>query len=112
MLTSNPWLLLTVAIVAEVLGTAFLKLSAGMTRPVPTLVVLVAFSIAIILMAKVVEVLPLGLTYAVWTGIGVVATVVVGILAYQQIPTTSELVGMALIVAGVAVVNLSSALQG
>jgi small multidrug resistance pump len=112
MLMSNPWLLLTVAIVAEVLGTALLKLSAGMTRPVPTLVVLVSYSIAIILMAKVVEVLPLGLTYAVWTGIGVVATVVVGILAYQQIPTTSEMVGMALIVAGVAVVNLSSALQG
>ena len=112
MLMSNPWLVLAVAIVTEVIGTAFLKLSAGMTRPLPTLVVLVAYSIAIILMAKVVEVLPLGLTYAVWTGIGVVATVVVGILAYQQIPTTSELVGMALIVAGVAIVNLSGALQG
>jgi small multidrug resistance pump len=104
---SHPWLLLGLAIAAEVLGTSFLKLSAGMTRPGPTLLVLAAYAVAMLLMARVVLVLPLGLTYAIWSGLGIMATVVVGVLAYRQIPTPGQLVGLALIVAGVVIVNLN-----
>jgi small multidrug resistance pump len=60
----------------------------------------------------VVQVLPLGLTYAIWSGIGILATVLVGVLAYRQIPTAGQLVGMALIVMGVVVVNLQGAAHG
>ncbi|MFW6730598.1 MAG: DMT family transporter [Synechococcus sp.] len=91
MTPSHPWLLLGLEIAAEVLGTSCLRLSAGMTRPGPTLLVLV---------------LPLGLIYAIWSGLGILATVTVGVLAYGQIPTTGQLMGMALIVAGVVIVNL------
>lgn len=110
--SSNPWLLLTLAIAAEVIGTSCLRLSQGMTRPGPTLLVLAAYGTAMLLVSRVVQVLPLGLTYAIWSGIGILATVLVGVLAYRQIPTAGQLVGMALIVAGVAVVNLRGPAHG
>jgi len=106
---SHPWLLLALAIAAEVLGTSFLRLSAGMTRPGPTLLVLAAYGTSMLLVSKVVQVLPLGLTYALWSGIGIVAIVTVGIVAYRQIPTAGQLLGMGLIAVGVVIVNLSGA---
>lgn len=106
MTITNPWFLLLLAIAAEVIGTSCLKLSAGMSRPLPTLVVLIAYAIAMLLMARVVQTLPLGLTYALWSGIGIVSIVLVGILMYRQIPTPAQLLGMSLIAAGVVIVNL------
>ena len=103
---TNAWVLLLLAIAAEVVGTSCLKLSAGMTRPLPTLAVLVAYGLAMTLLAKVVQVIPLGLSYALWSGIGILAIVLVGVVAYRQIPTPTQLIGMALIAAGVVVVNL------
>jgi len=107
--TVHPWLLLALAIAAEVLGTSCLRLSEGMSRPGPTLVVLGAYGTSMLLMSRVVQVLPLGLTYALWSGIGIVAIVLIGILAYKQIPSTGQLLGMALIAAGVVIVNLHGA---
>ena len=102
----NPWILLVLAIGAEVLGTACLRLSQGMSRPLPTLVVLAAYGTAMALLARVVQSLPLGLTYAIWSGLGIVAITLVGVLAYRQIPTPAQLAGLALIAAGVVIVNL------
>jgi len=103
----TPWVLLLLAIAAEVVGTSCLKLSQGFSRPGPTLVVLSAYAISMTLMSRVVQVLPMGLTYALWSGIGIVAIVLVGLLAYQQVPNMGQLVGMALITVGVVTVNLS-----
>ena len=103
----SPWLLLLLAITAEVIGTSCLKLSQGFSRPVPTLVVLLAYAISMTLMSRVVQVLPMGLTYALWSGIGTVAIVIIGLLLYHQVPTQGQLMGMALITAGVITVNLS-----
>ena len=64
---NNPWTLLLLAISAEVIGTSCLRLSEGMTRPVPTLLVFSAYAIAMGLLSKVVMSLPLGLTYALWS---------------------------------------------
>jgi small multidrug resistance pump len=105
----SPWLLLLLAIGAEVVGTSCLRLSAGMTRPLPTVVVLIAYTTAMLLLSRVVLSLPLGLTYALWSGIGIVAIVLVGIVAYRQIPGPQELVGIALITLGVVIVNLGGA---
>jgi small multidrug resistance pump len=109
---NHPWLLLLLAIAAEVVGTSCLKLSAGMSRPLPTLVVLAAYGTAMLLLAKVVQHIPLGLSYALWSGIGIVAITLVGVLAYRQIPTAGQLLGMALITAGVVTVNLSGGAHG
>jgi len=103
---NSPWFLLLVAIGAEVIGTSCLKLSQGFSRPGPTLVVLSAYAISMTLMSRVVQVLPIGLTYALWSGIGIVAVVLIGLLVYKQVPTQGQLVGMALITAGVITVNL------
>ena len=102
----NPWLLLLLAVSAEIVGTSCLKLTQGFSRPLPTLVVLGAYAIAFLLLSRVVETIPLGITYALWSGIGIVAIVLVGLLAYKQVPTPGQLIGMGLIAAGVMLVNL------
>ena len=107
MVMSNPWTLLLLAISAEVIGTSCLRLSEGMTRPLPTLLVFSAYALAMALLSKVVLSIPLGITYALWSGIGILAIVSVGVLAYRQVPTPGQLVGMALITAGVITVNLN-----
>ncbi|WP_438983391.1 DMT family transporter [Vulcanococcus sp.] len=109
--TAPVWLVLLLAIASEVVGTSCLKLSAGMTRPMPTLVVLAAYGCSMLLLSKVVQTIPLGVTYALWSGIGIVAIVLVGLLAYRQVPSHGQLVGMALITAGVVVVNLTGQLH-
>ena len=65
-----------------------------------------SYAIAFLLLSRVVETIPLGITYALWSGIGIVAIVLVGLLAYKQIPTAGQLIGMGLIAAGVVLVNL------
>ena len=103
---SNPWTLLLLAISAEVIGTSCLRLSEGMTRPIPTLLVFSAYAVAMGVLSKVVMSLPLGITYALWSGIGTVAIVLVGRFAYQQTMGVGQLIGIGLITAGVVLVNL------
>ena len=102
-----PWILLLLAITSEVIGTSCLKLSQGFSRPIPTLVVLAAYATSMLLLSRVVQTIPLGITYALWSGIGIIAIVLVGLLAYQQVPSPGQLVGIATITAGVIIVNLS-----
>ena len=103
---SNPWPLLMLAITAEVVGTSCLRLSQGMTKPLPTVLVFLAYAIAMGLLSKVVMSLPLGLTYALWSGIGTVAIVLVGWLAYQQTLSVAQLIGIGMITSGVVLVNI------
>ena len=105
------WLLLLLAIAAEVVGTSCLKLSAGMSRPLPTLVVLAAYGSSMLLLSRVVQTIPLGITYALWSGVGIVAIVLVGLFAYRQVPSPGQLVGIGLIAAGVVIVNLTGQLE-
>ena len=102
----QPWILLLLAISAEVIGTSFLRLSEGMTRPLPTLLVFGAYAIAMVLLSRVVLSIPLGLTYALWSGIGTVVIVLVGRFAYSQLLNPTQLIGIGLITAGVVLVNL------
>ncbi|RPF79368.1 MAG: multidrug efflux SMR transporter [Synechococcus sp. TMED20] len=103
---SNPWALLMLAITAEVLGTSCLRLSEGMTKPLPTVLVFSAYAIAMALLSKVVLSIPLGLTYALWSGIGTIAIVLVGWLAYQQTLSVAQLIGIGMITSGVVLVNI------
>ena len=106
------WSLLLLAITAEVIGTSCLKLSDGFSRLWPSVVVLLAYSTSMLLLSRVVQTIPLGITYALWSGIGIVAIVLVGLLVYRQVPTSTQLFGMALITAGVVMVNVTSPHQG
>ena len=102
-----PWILLLLAIGSEVIGTSCLKLSEGFSKPIPTLIVLAAYSTSMLLLSRVVQTIPLGITYALWSGIGIIAIVLVGFLAYKQVPSPGQLIGIATITAGVILVNLS-----
>ena len=102
-----PWILLLLALGSEVIGTSCLKLSEGFSKPIPTLVVLVSYATAMLLLSRVVQTIPLGITYALWSGIGIVAIVLVGLFAYKQVPSPGQLVGIATITAGVIIVNLT-----
>ena len=108
----SPWALLLLAIGAEVIGTSCLKLSDGFSRLWPSVVVLLAYSTSMLLLSRVVQTIPLGITYALWSGIGIVAIVLVGVFVYRQVPTPTQLSGMALITAGVVMVNITGQLKG
>ena len=107
----SPWVLLLLAIGAEIVGTSCLKVSDGFSRPWPTLVVLTAYGLSMTLMSRVVKTIPMGISYALWSGIGIVASVLIGVGADRQVPTGGQLIGMGLITAGVLIVNLSSPLS-
>jgi len=99
---------LTVAIVAEVVGTTALKASAGFTRPLPSLLVVLGYAISFYGLSVVLKTLPVGITYAVWSGLGIVLVTLVGAITFRQIPDGPALLGMALILAGVLTANLFS----
>lgn len=107
-----PWLHLVLAIVAEVIGTTALKASAGFTRPGAVAVVAVGYGIAFYFLARVLLVLPLGVTYAIWSGLGVAAVTLIGFVVYGQRLDTAAVIGIGLIVAGVMVLNLLSDTTG
>ncbi|SFR63831.1 small multidrug resistance pump [Marinobacter daqiaonensis] len=106
------WLFLGIAIIAEVIGTSALKGSEGFTRLWPSVVVVVGYSVAFYFLALTLKVIPVGVAYAIWAGLGVVLITVVGWLAFGQKMDAAAIVGMALIVAGVAVINLLSSAGG
>ena len=108
---TNPWLLLGTAIVAEVIGTSALKASAGFTRLGPSLVV-AAYGVAFYLLSLTLRHIPAGVAYAAWSGLGIVLIAAVGWLFYGQRLDAPALIGMALIVFGVLLMNLSSTSAG
>jgi len=103
-----PYLYLALAIVSEVIGTSALKASAEFTRLYPSLVVIVGYLISFYFMTLVLRTIPLGITYAVWSGLGIVLIAIVGFVFYQERPDLAAIIGMALIILGVVVIYLFS----
>ncbi|MGY4674345.1 DMT family transporter [Ursidibacter arcticus] len=104
----NAWVLLFISICAEICGTTALKHSDGFTKPLPTILALNAFLIAFYLVSIVFKTLPVGLVYAIWSGTGIVLTAVIAYFAFGQKPDLAGFIGMAMIIAGVLVINLFS----
>jgi small multidrug resistance pump len=104
----NPWLLLGAAIVAEVIGSASLRASEGFTRLLPSVIVAVGYAAAFYLMSQILKQLPLGVTYAVWSGVGTALTAIIGWTYFRDAFQWTALGGIALIILGVVVLNLGS----
>ena len=104
----NAWMLLGLAIVAEVIGTTALKASASFTRLVPSLIVVVGYGVAFYCLSLVLKSVPVGIAYAVWSGLGIVLITVVAWLLYGQRIDLAGVIGMGLIIAGVVVLNVFS----
>jgi len=102
------WVYLSVAIVAEVIGTSFLKSSEGFTRLGPSVVVVASYVLAFYFLALTLKTLPVGVAYAVWAGAGVALIALAGYLFFGQTLDLPAIVGICLIVAGVMVINVFS----
>ncbi|WP_213686138.1 multidrug efflux SMR transporter [Roseicyclus sp.] len=103
-----PWLYLFFAITGEIIGTTALKASDGFTRLAPSLMAIMGYGVAFYFLALVLRSIPLGITYAIWSGVGVAAVTLIGWWLYGQRLDWAALVGIGLIVAGVLVLNLWS----
>lgn len=99
---------LAIAIVAEVAATSALKASEEFTKLIPTLIVILGYGIAFYLLTLVLRTIPVGITYAMWAGLGIVLVAIVGAVLYGEIPDFPAVIGMGLIIAGVVVINLFS----
>ncbi len=104
----HPYLTLALAIAAEVTGTTALKASGGFSELVPTAVVVAGYAGSFYLLGLTLEELPVGLVYATWAGVGIVATALVGVVAFEENLDAAGVAGMALVVAGVVVLNALS----
>jgi small multidrug resistance pump len=105
----SHWTCLAIAIVAEVIGTSFLKSSEGFTKLLPSAIVVVTYVIAFYFLGLTLKTLPVGIAYAVWAGAGVALITLVGYLFFGQALDAPALIGIVLIALGVAVINLFSA---
>ncbi|WP_440957597.1 DMT family transporter [Oceanicaulis sp. LC35] len=103
-----PWIYLLGAGLLEVLWASMMKQSDGLTRPVPTLIMLVSMVASFALLTLALRTLPLGTGYAVWTGIGAVGAFIVGIIAFGDALTLGRVLSATLILAGIVGLKLST----
>jgi small multidrug resistance pump len=101
-----PWLYLGIAIVSEVIATSALKASASFTRLAPSVAVVAGYLAAFYFLSRTLETIPIGVAYAIWSGVGVALVSLVGWIVYRQRLDLPTGIGMALIVAGVLVIQL------
>lgn len=104
--------LLAVAIFCEVIATSCLKLSDGFTKPVPSAITVVFYSISFFALSLTLKFIPVGVAYAIWSALGIVLISLVGYVAFGQKLDLAALVGMVLIIAGVLVISLISKTAG
>lgn len=103
------WVLLVGAIAAEVTATSALKLSDGLTRLLPSVVVAVGYILSFVLLAQVLRQLQVSVAYAIWSGVGTAAITVIGISALKEPVTAAKILGIVLIIGGVVTLNLAGA---
>jgi small multidrug resistance pump len=108
----NVWIILSLAIVSEVIGTSALKLSDGFTKLVPSLVVLVGYGLAFYLLSLTLKQIPVGVAYAIWAGAGIALITLIGWILFKQTLDLAALLGIALIISGVVVLQVFSKVGG
>jgi len=104
----NAWIYLTIAILAEVIGTSALKSSEGFTRLWPSVTVVIGYGLAFWMLSLTLKTIPVGIAYAVWAGAGIVLVALIGWVLFQQKIDAMGMLGIALIISGVLVLNLFS----
>lgn len=102
------YLFLSLAIVLEVIGSSFLAKSNGFTKLTPSVITIIPFGGCFYFLSQALKSIPLGIAYAIWAGLGIVLTATVSVIIFKQKLDTPALLGMALIVAGVIVINVFS----
>ncbi|MDD2707371.1 MAG: multidrug efflux SMR transporter [Verrucomicrobiae bacterium] len=102
------YLYLFIAIVAEVIATSSLKASEGFTKWIPGVVVVIGYGVSFYFLSLVLKSIPVGIAYAIWSGVGILLISIVGITLFKQTLDLPAIAGMSLILIGVAIINLFS----
>ena len=100
------YIFLVLAFGFEVLATSFLKDTNGFTNLYPSLIVIIALCFCLFLMSHSMQFIPVGIVYATWAGLGIVAIAVIAVIKYNQIPNIPTIIGLSLIVIGVTIVHV------
>ena len=103
------WVLLGFAIAAEIIGTLLLKASDGLTKLMPSIGVVVGYLTAFALMSQSLKKLDVGITYAIWSGVGIIGAAIGGYYFFDQQLNKVTIIGMSIIIIGVVVMNLGGA---
>ena len=101
----QAWFWLSIAVIAEVFATIALKASDGFTKLYPVCVVIIGYSIAFIALAKVLQVLPVAIIYSIWSGLGIALVALAGWILFDEKLGVAEIIGILLIIAGIAVLK-------
>lgn len=107
----NGYLWLAGAILAEVLGTTMLKASENFTRPAPSIITVLSYGVAFWCLSHTLKSVPVGVAYAIWSGVGVVLITAIAWVWFKQALDVPAMAGIGLILAGVLVINLFSKSQ-
>lgn len=102
------WVYLGIAIVAEILATSALKSAEGFTRWVPSVITVTGYAVSFYFLSLTLREIPVGIAYAVWSGVGIVLISLVGALLFKQHLDAPAILGIVLIIAGVVVMNVFS----
>ncbi|WP_316842164.1 multidrug efflux SMR transporter [Pedobacter gandavensis] len=102
------FLFLFIAIIAEVIATSALKASEQFSKPIPSVIVVVGYVVAFYFLSLTLKTIPVGIAYALWSGVGIVLVSGVGYFVYNQTLDLPALLGIGLIIIGVIVINVFS----
>ena len=101
----HPALWLALAIGSEIIATVSLKLSVGFTKPIPSVVVVLGYAMSFYALSISLKTIPLGVVYAIWSGVGTAAIVVIGLFLFRETLDVVKVVGIGLIITGVVMLN-------
>ena len=102
------WIFLCVAIIAEVIATSALKSSEGFSKPIASVIVVLGFIIAFYCLSLTLKTIPVGIAYAIWSGVGIVLVTIIAWIVFDQKLDVLGIIGIVLIMSGVLVLNLLS----
>ena len=104
----KDFLILFFAILSEVIGTTALKFSQGFTKLVPSVIVVVGYGLSFYLLSISLKVFPIGIAYGIWSGVGIILTVIAGILIWRETLDWARVIGIIFIILGILIINLFS----
>jgi small multidrug resistance pump len=105
----NHWLALAAAIVLEVSGTVSMKLSEGLSRPLPTLLIFVFYAASFAILAMALKKIDVSVAYAIWAGVGTALIAIIGVVYFREPLSMMKVLSILMIIAGVIGLNLSGA---
>lgn len=104
----KTFIILFFAILSEVTGTTALKFSEGFTKPIPSVIVAMGYGASFYLLSIALKSMPIGVAYAIWSGVGLVITVIAGMIIWKETLDWARVLGIVLILAGIILINVFS----